>query len=98
MLFGSGYGHRVTDGSLTNIKANRFNLMIETIKLFDLGKMRASIDQILARNEELQRALAHSLFDMCNTSLKVVKLYSGCLEVSSKACFFLSLHGCMLAD
>lgn len=72
LLFGSGYGHRVTDGSVTNIKATRFNLMTETIKIFDLGKMRASIDQILVRDEELQRALAHSLFDMCNTSLKVV--------------------------
>ena len=67
-MFGSGYGHRVTDGSVTNIKSIRLNLMIETIKIFDLGKMRASIDQILVRNE----ALADSLFDMCNTSLKVV--------------------------
>ena len=72
VVYCSGFGHRITDGSLSNVRDLRWKLFVETVKAYDLGCYRTTIDEILVRNESLKTSLAHSLFDMFNTSIKVI--------------------------
>jgi hypothetical protein len=74
LVYASGYGHRITDGSLSTSREIRWKLFIEAVKAYDLNGYRSSIDEMLVRDEHLKVRLSHSLFDMFNTSLKVISL------------------------
>lgn len=71
-VYGSGYGHRITDGGLSLARELRWKSFIDTVKAYDLGGFRGSIDALTARDEELKLHLAHSVYDMFNTTLKVI--------------------------
>jgi len=71
-VYGSGHGHRITDGSLPLFRELRWNSFIDAVKAYNLGGFRTSIDELTVSDAELKLHISHSVYDMFNTTLKVI--------------------------